>query len=366
MKSRIRVAEFVFPGHPDKLADAVADAIVREAMRRDRRARVSVEVSLYRNTVFITGRVACPDAESVDFDGIARSVFRSAGYCDRFPPAAADMQVRADVRLVPLTVQEIESRGAACDQAVVTGFACSTPGTAYLPVEHAVAARLSRRLGSLHAERPDLALGPDGKLIVFVEEFADGHAWRVQDLSVSVQHSALCDRVALRRAIHSETLAELATMTGEVPGLEVSDDWSLVVNGAGDFETGGSFGDNGQTGRKLVIDFYGPRVPIGGGALSGKDFYMVDRAGAILARRLAVAAVQRLGLRECFVTLAIRPGDRTFRIVDVATTGRTIDEQRLRGLCDMSLEAFGDAIAADADSVLTMFGIPDQRVDVPG
>ncbi len=366
MKSRIRVAEFVFPGHPDKLADAVADSIVREAMRRDRRARVSVEVSLYRNTVFITGRVACPDAESIDLDTMARSVFRSAGYCELFPPAPADVQVQADVHLVPLTEQEIESRGAACDQAVVTGFACSTPGTDFLPVEHAIAARLSRRLGSLHTARPDLDLGPDGKLIVFVEESADGESWRVRDLSVSAQHSASCDRVDLRRAIHGETLAELAAMAGEVPGLRVSDDWSLVVNGAGDFSIGGAFGDNGQTGRKLVIDFYGPRVPIGGGALSGKDFYMVDRAGAILARRLAIAGVQRLGLRECLVTLAIRPGDRAFRIVDVASAGRTIEDVRLRNLCDLSLEASGDAVAADLDSAQAMFGTLHQRVSVPG
>ena len=91
------------------------------------------------------------------------------------------------------------------------------------------------------------------------------------------------------------------------------------MNGAGNFAVGGPEGDNGLSGKKLVVDAYGPRVPIGGGALSGKDFFKVDRAGAIAARRLAKAIVQSGQARECTVTLSFHPGADKPRIVSLKT-----------------------------------------------
>ncbi|MFM7808338.1 MAG: methionine adenosyltransferase domain-containing protein, partial [Planctomycetota bacterium] len=93
------------------------------------------------------------------------------------------------------------------------------------------------------------------------------------------------------------------------------------LNDAGDFVEGGPHGDNGLSGKKLVCDFYGPRVPIGGGAMSGKDLWKADRAGPLIARELAIAGVQRLGLRECTTTLVICPGDRAFRVASVTGPG---------------------------------------------
>jgi S-adenosylmethionine synthetase len=97
------------------------------------------------------------------------------------------------------------------------------------------------------------------------------------------------------------------------------------VNGAGNFEVGGPEGDNGLSGKKLVVDAYGPRVPIGGGALSGKDFFKADRAGAVLARRLAKAVVMSGAAPECSATLAITPGDRDFRIVSLVGASASLD-----------------------------------------
>ena len=89
------------------------------------------------------------------------------------------------------------------------------------------------------------------------------------------------------------------------------------MNGAGNFEVGGPEGDNGLSGKKLVVDAYGPRVPIGGGALSGKDFFKADRAGAVLARRLSKAVVMSGAAPECTATITIAPGERAFRIVSL-------------------------------------------------
>ena len=80
MSATLRAAEFVLPGHPDKLCDAIADALVQEAGRRERRALVGVEVAIHRSSVYVTGRIACRDAESIDVPGIVRAVFASAGY----------------------------------------------------------------------------------------------------------------------------------------------------------------------------------------------------------------------------------------------------------------------------------------------
>ena len=120
---------------------------------------------------------------------------------------------------------------------------------------------------------------------------------------------------------------------------------SFHVNGAGNFEVGGPEGDNGLSGKKLVVDAYGPRVPIGGGALSGKDFFKPDRAGAILARRLAKAVVMSGAAPECTATLAIAPGDRECRIVSLAGAGAALDPRRWAGLIDLSLIKAGESYA---------------------
>ena len=117
------------------------------------------------------------------------------------------------------------------------------------------------------------------------------------------------------------------------------------MNGAGNFEIGGPEGDNGLSGKKLVVDAYGPRVPIGGGALSGKDFFKTDRAGAILARHVAKAIVMSGAAPECTATLVIGPGDRSFRIVSLTGGAATIDPRRWAGLVDLSLAKAGENLA---------------------
>jgi S-adenosylmethionine synthetase len=118
------------------------------------------------------------------------------------------------------------------------------------------------------------------------------------------------------------------------------------VIGAGNFEVGGPEGDNGLSGKKLVVDAYGPRVPIGGGALSGKDFFKADRAGAVLARKLAKAVVGTGIAAECAATIAIFPGDEAFRIVSLRDgNGMTLNSRRWARLMDLSLASAGESYA---------------------
>ena len=115
------------------------------------------------------------------------------------------------------------------------------------------------------------------------------------------------------------------------------------MNGAGAFEVGGPEGDNGLSGKKLVMDAYGPRVPIGGGAWSGKDFFKADRAGGMHARRLAKFVV-RLGLAsEARVTLGWFPGDREARVLEIAgAAGESVSAERVAQCVDLTLEKSGE------------------------
>ena len=115
------------------------------------------------------------------------------------------------------------------------------------------------------------------------------------------------------------------------------------MNGAGAFEVGGPEGDNGLSGKKLVVDAYGPRVPIGGGAWSGKDFFKADRAGGIHARRIAKLAVMTGLCEEALVRLLWFPGDRTPRVLPIEVgSGRAISAKGLEALLDLSLTRSGE------------------------
>ncbi len=333
-----RTAEFVLPGHPDKLADAIADAIVHEARRREKRALVAVEVALHRYTVFIDGRIGCRGAKAIDFESIVRDVFESAGFARRVAPNSNRLKVTTDLFLGPLLPGEAAHREVSDDQSIVTGYACSLPGTDGLPIEHALVRRLAIALRNLCREQRDLRLGPDGKVIVFLQESSEARSFQLADVSLSIQHASGWDAISARRAIIASIQREVEEFARAVPGFDARADFALSINAAGDFVDAGPHGDNGLSGKKLVADFYGPRVPIGGGAMSGKDFWKADRAGPLIARALAVAAVERLGCRECVVMLGIRPGDREFKIVRVEAESRQpVDHARLSGLVDLRL-----------------------------
>lgn len=341
MKNPIYIAEYVFPGHPDKLSDAIADALVQEASRREKRALVGVEVAVHRNSVFITGRIGCTGADEIDVLGIVEDVYRSAGYGGEWKPFPDELNIQTDLCLGPLEEGEAEFRSLSDDQSICTGYATATPETNYLPVEHWLSNRLGRRLAELRTGAPELNLGPDGKVIVFVGKETQGY--RLEELSCSLQQKTASDDLALHRAVRVALEDEMKKLSEVFPGLLPDVPRELSVNGAGAFEVGGPEGDNGLSGKKLVIDAYGPRVPIGGGALSGKDFFKVDRAGALHARRIAKAIVMTGVASEGLVRIGWFPGDASARLVSIqAEEGRSIDTGPWQGLFDLSLDASGE------------------------
>jgi S-adenosylmethionine synthetase len=279
-----------------------------------------------------------------------RDVLASAGYGGGWIPNPDAVRVETELCLGDLDKEESDFRAVSDDQSIVTGYAVDLPGTNYLPPEHWLAWKLSQSLERLRCRQPELELGPDGKAVVIYED--NGERSRVMGFSASLQQRASGSSIELHREVISALREQLKEATKSIPGLDAAVPDEIHVNGAGNFEVGGPEGDNGLSGKKLVIDAYGPRVPIGGGALSGKDFFKADRAGAILARRLAKLVVLTGAARECTATLAFLPGAEQARVIALLDdSGRYLDCGRWEKILNLSLAHCGDRYTETEDLV---------------
>jgi S-adenosylmethionine synthetase len=305
------------------------------------RERLRVEVAVHRASVFVTGRVAGARLAQQDIERLVRERYAVIGHGDAWPPDPAGLKVICDLDLGPLVRGEADFREVSDDQSICTGYAVDSPETGWLPPEHWLALRIVRGLGALRRSTPELRIGPDAKAAVLGAE-ALGRPMALELATVSLQQAVGADEILTRRHIVEVVRAAMEAAPGafEVPSDLAS---RVLVNGAGNFECGGPNGDNGLSGKKLVVDAYGPRVPIGGGALSGKDFFKVDRAGAIAARRLALAVVRGGAATEATVELLWRPGDREARVAAVAGLGgEAVDAGPWLPAIDLSLRGSGN------------------------
>ena len=275
-----RTAESVSPKHPDKLCDQISDAILDAHLKQDPQARVAVETCGGHGQVFITGEITSR-AEGVDIPAIVARI-------------TGDDQLKLYTNLVqqsPEIAQGVDTGGAG-DQGIMIGYACDeTPEL--LPLEVV----LSRRLNQfIYAKHPF-----DGKTqitLVLPDLGAEDQTPRVSSIVASFQNTS---RAELDQLVHEFIARE------ELQGVDGAD-ITLHLNPAGDWNQGGFEADTGLTGRKLIVDNYGPRIPIGGGCFSGKDASKVDRSAAYMARRVAVDYLRQRHAHEVFVRLAYAIG----------------------------------------------------------
>ena len=314
----IRTSEVVLPGHPDKFCDLAADAIVAACYRADARAYCQVEISAWCQRVFLTGGIATRAPLDRSLADIVRTVGRDIGYVEPNPLVAgryegddAVCQSREDPRMWTDHVN---------DQCVAVGWAGYDARVGWLPPEHFLAHSLGAALSDSCRSGRLRGQGPDGKLLVRVRE--NSGSWRVEHLLATVQQRAETEFLDLCGLVVAELRDAYARLRARDPRWCARfEDIEVLVNPNGPLLNGGSHGDNGQTGRKLVMDYYGPRVPIGGGALSGKDLGHIDRAAAYAARQAALHALQS-GASECRVTLAYAPNRDVPLDVTYETEGR--------------------------------------------
>lgn len=310
----LRFAEAVCAGHPDRLADSIANGIVALATWYDPEALVGVEVALHRGVVFVDGRIAagpgpeCAVSED-EVDAAVRHAFACAGYGAAFPPAPESLEVRFDLCLGPLEPDERLFRRVADDQVIGVGYACRGDRAGMVPLEQALARDFAKALEALRSGGREAWLGPDGKALVVVR------GRHLVAVSLSLHHVPAADWLALCALAKEACLAVaaeyVAALELEPPGEEV--DW--LFNGAGSFDVGGPLGDNGLSGKKLVAEAFGTAVPIGGGTVHGKDPHKPDVRAQRLARERALDLV-RQGHREATVWVVFRPGDEEPRWVE--------------------------------------------------
>lgn len=274
-KTIIRTAESVSPRHPDKLCDQISDAILDAHLAQDPLARVAIDVAGGHGRIFVVGELTSK-ATGVDIEAIVR---RIAGVGETEQP----LQVIVSVQAQSSEIAQGVDTGGAGDQGIMVGYATSeTPEL--LPLEYVLARNLNKFL---------YAVWPyDGKTQVTVD---DG---TITSIVASFQHAP---KASLEKKVQEWIDSEALAIIHE-GGLQ------LHANPAGDWEIGGFDADSGLTGRKLAVDNYGPRVPLGGGAFSGKDATKVDRSAAYIARKIATDYLKARGAKEVYVYLAYAIG----------------------------------------------------------
>lgn len=275
MPTLYRTAESVSPRHPDKLCDQISDAILDAYLQEDPFSRVAVDVAGGHGSIFVVGEVTSK-ATSINIPCI---VHRIVG--PRFDGTPYEVIERV-VAQSPEIAQGVDTGGAG-DQGIMVGYATNeTPE--HLPLEYVLARNLNKYLYETWPY--------DGKTQVTT---LNGE---VVAIVASFQHAA-----------KSELTSRIQEWLKKEPLASVNQEaFELHVNPAGDWEVGGFDADSGLTGRKLAVDNYGPRVPLGGGAFSGKDGTKVDRSGAYIARHIAVDYLKKHKASEVFVYLAYAIG----------------------------------------------------------
>ena len=272
----IRTAEFVSPGHPDKLCDRISDKILDTCLEQDSESRVAIETAGGHGSVHLTGEITT-NAE-LDYESIVKEVSGIDKVTHNVVKQSNEIARGVDI-------------GGAGDQGIMVGYACDE-NDEYIPQEYYLARNLCRFLYD--------RFGGDGKTQIT----ADNHL--ITHIVTSFQNT---------------TKSELEMAVNEWMERE-TDDIKIHCNPAGDWSQGGFDADAGLTGRKLVVDNYGPRVPIGGGAYSGKDPSKVDRSAAYMARHIALKELKDRNLSECWVYLSYAIGEKE-PLQSTATDGKT-------------------------------------------
>lgn len=333
MEKKFFTSESVTEGHPDKVCDQIADAILDDIYTEDSSARVAIEVCATTGMVMVFGEVTT--SHYSDIPSIVRGVIKDIGYDDsslgfdyktcavlssldeQSPDIAMGVNTATDSGSEE---DEFELQGAG-DQGMMFGYA-SDETEELMPLPIVLAHALTFRLTEARKNGEIDYLRPDGKAQVTVE-YIDGVPERVDTVIVSTQHAEDVDMADLENDIIEKVIKKA------IPAQYFDDDTKIYVNPTGRFVVGGPAGDSGVTGRKIIVDTYGGMCRHGGGALSGKDPSKVDRSGLYMTRyickNLVAAGVARRV--EVQVAYAIGMSHPVAVYVDTYGTGVVSDDK---------------------------------------
>lgn len=284
MRKRLFTSESVSPGHPDKIADQISDAVLDACLEQDSMSRVACEVFTTTNTVVVGGEITT--SAKIDVEKIVRDTLIGIGYTN--DDYGIDGNICNVINLLGQQSQDI-AQGVNCasdnhetgagDQGIIFGFATDeTPG--YMPLAITIAHKLvrvateKRQNGEFKFARPDM------KSQVTID-YSDLNNIKVDTVLMSIQHDPDFNEAAFKKYVKEQIMETVVESFG------LNTDFKVLINPTGRFVVGGPHGDAGLTGRKIIVDTYGGYARHGGGAFSGKDSTKVDRSAAYMARYIA-------------------------------------------------------------------------------
>ncbi len=337
MERRLFTSESVTEGHPDKMCDAISDAILDALMEQDPMSRVACETAATTGLVLVMGEITTK--AYVDIQKIVRETIREIGYdrakygfdCDTcgvitaIDEQSSDIAMGVDKALEAkenrMSEEELDAIGAG-DQGMMFGYA-SNETEEYMPYPISMAHKLARRLTEVRKNGTLKYLRPDGKTQVTVEYDENGKPARLDAVVLSTQHDENVTQEQIHADIKKYVFDEI------IPADMVDENTKFFINPTGRFVIGGPHGDSGLTGRKIIVDTYGGTARHGGGAFSGKDCTKVDRSAAYAARYVAKNIVAAGLADKCEIQLsyAIGVAHPTSIMVETFGTGKLSEEK---------------------------------------
>lgn len=340
MEKHLFTSESVTEGHPDKLCDAVSDAILDALMEQDPYSRVACETCTKTGFVMVMGEITTK--ANIDFTDIVRKTVNEIGYDSSekgfdghtcavmlaIEKQSADIAMGVDKALEArehtmniMNEEQIEAIGAG-DQGMMFGYATNETEE-YMPYPISLAHKLTKQLTKVRKDGTLSYLRPDGKSQVSVEYDKEGNPFRLEAVVLSTQH----DEHVTQEQIHADITAHVFNPI--LPKEMIDENTKFFINPTGRFVIGGPQGDSGLTGRKIIVDTYGGYARHGGGAFSGKDCTKVDRSAAYVARYVAKNIVAAGLSDKCEIQLsyAIGVAQPTSIMVDTFGTGKLSEEK---------------------------------------
>lgn len=320
---RLITSESVSFAHPDKISDQISDGILDAFLEKDPKCKVAVETMVKDNTVVLGGEVT--SKFSIDYDKVVRDIVGTFGYTleHGFNPKTLTIINLIGKQSVEInSAVDVGDSVTAGDQGFMVGYATNETSTS-MPLGMYISKKLVDHISIMDG------LGPDTKSQVTIEEDSESGTKRVHTILVSTMHDESISLDGVIKIIENEIRNNSIELDSDIHSL-IDSDTKIVINPAGQWNIGGPISDCGLTGRKIVVDQYGPYCPVGGGAYSGKDSSKVDRSGAYLSRYIAKNIVNAGLSDECKVEISYMIGRPDPTSLNIDTFGQYDDEKLIK------------------------------------